>query len=166
MMSCPCRVGLWDCTAERSLGSVGGRSHPRLELHPVHLVEPLLVLAGDPLLLDVVRDVVPARQVGKGGGDLALGQPVGGVLRAQAWSALPAEPTQTDVAAVEQSAQDATDRLAEREIATALADLTCRDDVPYDAEQQRITSEYQQRFYQVHRVELEAWVASSADAAQ
>jgi len=87
-------------------------------------------------------------------------------LRAQAWSALPAEPTQTDVAAAEQSAQDATDRLAEREIATALADLTCRDDVAYDVEQQRITSEYQQRFYQVHRVELEAWVASSADAAQ
>jgi len=87
-------------------------------------------------------------------------------LRAQAWSALPAEPTRTDVAAVEQSAQDATDRLAGREIATALADLTCRDDVAYDAEQQRITSEYQQRFYQVHRVELEAWVASSTDAAR
>jgi len=86
-------------------------------------------------------------------------------LRAQAWSALPAEPTQTDVAAVEQSAQDATARLAGREIATALADLTCRDDVAYDAEQQLITSEYQQRFYQVHRVELEAWVASSTDAA-
>jgi len=87
-------------------------------------------------------------------------------LRAQAWSALPAEPTQTDVAAAEQSAQDATDRLAGREITTALADLTCRDDVAYDVEQQRITSEYQQRFYQVHRVELEAWVASSTDAAR
>ena len=86
-------------------------------------------------------------------------------LRAQAWSALPAEPTRTDVAAVEQSAQDATDRLVGREIATALADLTCRDDVAYDAEQQRITSDYQQRFYRVHRVELEAWVASSTDAA-
>src|SRR5665811_1382889 len=87
-------------------------------------------------------------------------------LRAQAWSALPAEPTQTDVAAVEQVARDATDRLAGREIATALADLTCRDDVAYDVEQQRITSEYQQRFYQVHRVELEARVASSTDAAR
>jgi len=87
-------------------------------------------------------------------------------LRAQAWSAFPAEPTRTDVAAIEQSAQDATARLAGREIATALADLTCRDDVAYDVEQQRITSEYQQRFYQVHRVELEAWVASSADAAR
>src|SRR5665648_703159 len=87
-------------------------------------------------------------------------------LRAQAWSAFPAEPTRTDVAAIEQSAQDATARLAGPEIATALADLTCRDDVAYDVEQQRITSEYQQRFYQVHRVELEAWVASSADAAQ
>src|SRR5665648_885222 len=81
MMSCPCRVGLRDCTAGRSPGSVGGRRHPRLELHPVHLVEPLLVLAGDQLLLGVVCDVVPACQVGKSGGDLASGQPGGGVLR-------------------------------------------------------------------------------------
>jgi hypothetical protein len=86
-------------------------------------------------------------------------------LRTQAWSALPAEPTQADVAAVEQSAQDAADRLAGSEIATALADLTCRDDVAYAVELQGITSEYQQRFYQAHRVELEAWVASSTDAA-
>ena len=86
-------------------------------------------------------------------------------LRTEAWSTLPAEPAETDVAAVEQVARDATNRLAGREIATALADLTCRDDVAYDVEQQRITSEYQQRFYQVHQVELEAWVASSTDAA-
>lgn len=87
-------------------------------------------------------------------------------LRTEAWSTLPAEPAETDVAAVEQVARDATDRLAGREIATALADLTCQDGVAYDVEQQRITSEYQQRFYQVHRVELEAWVASSTDAAR
>src|SRR5665648_709717 len=166
MMSCPCRVGPWDCTAGRLPGSVGGRRHPRLELHPVHLVEPLLVLAGDPLLLDVVRDAVPARQVGKGGGDLALGQPVGGVLRGLLDCSDVGPGRLRRERAPRLGAQGATARLAGREIATALADLTCRDDVAYDVEQQQITSEYQQRFYQVHRVELEAWGASSADAAR
>lgn len=81
----------------------------------------------------------------------------------EAWSALPANPTETDVAVVEEAAQDALDALALREIQVALADLTCRDEVDYTKTQQDVNVEYQQRFYEAHQVELEAWLASTTD---
>jgi hypothetical protein len=78
-----------------------------------------------------------------------------------AWSALPAGATEADIAAVEQATQGDLRVLAAGEVATALADLTCRDAVSYDAERARIAAEHQQRFTEAHRVELEAWVAAA-----
>jgi hypothetical protein len=78
-----------------------------------------------------------------------------------AWSTLPAGASEADIAAVERATQADLRVLAATEVATALADLTCRDAVSYDAERERIAAEHQQQFTQAHRVELEAWVASS-----
>src|SRR5665648_386936 len=49
------------------------------------------------------------------------------------------------------------------EIETAVADFTCRDEVKYTETQTDINIEYQQEFYDAHKAELEAWVASMAD---
>jgi hypothetical protein len=79
----------------------------------------------------------------------------------EAWSALPAGAAEADIAAVEQATQADLRVLAAAEVATALADLTCRDAVSYDAERERVAAEHQERFTEAHLVELEAWVAAT-----
>lgn len=78
----------------------------------------------------------------------------------EAFAGLPEDPSDADVAAATATARDDVAALAQREAATATADLTCRDAVGYEAERAAITTEYQDRFYQAHRAELEAWVAT------
>jgi hypothetical protein len=56
---------------------------------------------------------------------------------------------------------DAVRAFTAKEIATALADADCRDQVEYDAQWLRVGHERQQQFVDRHRAELEAW----ADAA-
>jgi hypothetical protein len=78
----------------------------------------------------------------------------------EAFAGLPPEPSDADVTAAAATAQDDVAALARREAATATADLTCRDTVGYEATRAAISTEYQDRFYQAHRAELEAWAAT------
>lgn len=47
--------------------------------------------------------------------------------------------------------------LTPRELELAQVDFTCRDEVDYDDQQVKIAHEYEQRFVDEHRAELEAW---------
>jgi len=47
------------------------------------------------------------------------------------------------------------------EIKTAVADFTCRDDVGYTQTDQDVTTEYQQKFMNTHKAELDAWMEAS-----
>ena len=47
------------------------------------------------------------------------------------------------------------------EIKTAVADFTCRDDVTYTPTHQDVTVEYQQKFMDTHKAELDAWMETS-----
>jgi hypothetical protein len=50
------------------------------------------------------------------------------------------------------------------EIKTAVADFTCRDDVTYTRTHQDVTIEYQQKFMDTHKAELDAWMEASLAA--
>lgn len=55
---------------------------------------------------------------------------------------------------------EVTERVAavkDEELATAVADLTCRDEVDYARVQAEIDVEYQQEFYDTHKTEVDAW---------
>jgi hypothetical protein len=60
-----------------------------------------------------------------------------------------------------QAVQDGIDaRIAEItpvEIETAVADFDCRDEIKYDAVYRAVNADHQQRFYDAHKDELEAW---------
>jgi hypothetical protein len=77
----------------------------------------------------------------------------------RAWATLPDSPTVADYDRAERTAQQELSILTEREIEMAMADLTCRDEVRYLRTQQEISAEHQQRFYDAHRTELEAWAS-------
>lgn len=61
---------------------------------------------------------------------------------------------------LEEEVQKRTAELTEKEIATAVADFDCREDIGFEKVQVEVTNEYQQTFVDTHRDELEAWVES------
>lgn len=77
----------------------------------------------------------------------------------QVWAGLPPEPTEVDYDAAERTAQEQIAAITEREIATAVADVTCRERVDYDNVQRQISAEHQQQFYDSHKEELDSWAA-------
>ena len=87
-------------------------------------------------------------------------------LWAQAWAALPADPSEDDVAAARAAAGPAVADLAEVETALAAADRACRTQIDYDAGRDTVEDEHRERFYEAHRAELDAWVADGVPAVQ
>lgn len=61
---------------------------------------------------------------------------------------------------LEAEVQKRTATLREKEIATAVADFDCKEEVGFEKVQVEVTNEYQQAFVDTHRAELEAWVES------
>ena len=68
------------------------------------------------------------------------------------------EMTAEDYEAIEESIQGELAKITPREIETATADFTCREEVDYDKVQQEVSFEYQQEFVDAHREELDAWL--------
>lgn len=66
---------------------------------------------------------------------------------------------------LEAEVEKRTAELREAEIATAVADFDCQDEVGFEKVRVEVTNEYQQTFVDAHRAELEAWV-ESAEAAR
>jgi hypothetical protein len=77
-----------------------------------------------------------------------------------AYADMPPDATEEDYAAVQEEVDAQLAAITAEEIETAVADFTCRDDVKYTETQTDINLEYQQEFYDAHKAELEAWVAS------
>lgn len=71
----------------------------------------------------------------------------------------------TDYEALDAEVQEQLSALTDEEIATAVADFTCREEVRYTEIQQEVNIEYQEEFVAAHKAELDAW-AAAAQAAQ
>lgn len=67
------------------------------------------------------------------------------------------EATEEDWAALEKQIEEQRKALTPREMELAVADFTCREEVDYDDKQMEIAHEYEQRFVDEHKAELEAW---------
>lgn len=80
-----------------------------------------------------------------------------------AWDEIPPDAPEEEWTDAEAAVQDALSALTEREIATAVADYTCRAEVDYDAKRRAIELEYEQEFFDTHRTELEEWAATFED---
>lgn len=65
-----------------------------------------------------------------------------------------------DWEALQAEVEERTAGLTEKEIAMAVADFECREEVEFDSVQVEVTNEYQQTFVDAHRAELDAWVES------
>lgn len=76
-----------------------------------------------------------------------------------------AEIEESEWEALQAEVDERTAALAEKEIATAVADFDCRDQIDFEKVQLEVSNEYQQTFVDAHRAELEAWV-ESAEAAR
>lgn len=76
---------------------------------------------------------------------------------------LPPDAPEEAWADAEAAAQAELSALTEREIATAVADYTCRAEVDYDAQRRAVELEYEQDFFDTHRTELEEWAATFED---
>ncbi|WP_225753125.1 hypothetical protein [Actinotalea sp. Marseille-Q4924] len=70
-----------------------------------------------------------------------------------------------DYEALDAEVQERTAALTGKEIATAVADFDCREEIEFDEVQVEVTNEYQQTFVDTHRAELDAW-AESVEAAR
>jgi hypothetical protein len=55
--------------------------------------------------------------------------------------------------------------LAEEEISMAVDDLTCRDQVDYDASYLKVSIEFQQEFYDTHKTDVDAYAEAAGDDA-
>jgi len=67
-------------------------------------------------------------------------------------------PGETLFDAIKASAPDELDALQAQEIAVAVADATCREQVDYERIHREVENEYEQEFVDAHRDELDAWV--------
>jgi hypothetical protein len=76
----------------------------------------------------------------------------------------PETATEEDYAAIEDQVQEAQAAITEDEIATAVADITCQEDVDYQKVMRDVQREHEQEFYDAHADELEAWKAAYQDA--
>jgi len=72
------------------------------------------------------------------------------------------EMSEEDFAAIEARIQDELAGIKEEEIATAVADFDCRDEIGFDDTMQEVSFELEQEFVDAHREELEAWVEAVA----
>ena len=70
-------------------------------------------------------------------------------------------PTEEELAEMEAKVQARIGELTEDEIATAVADFDCREEVGYDDTLQEVTFDLQEQFVETHRDELEAWVEAT-----
>ncbi|WP_298459007.1 hypothetical protein [uncultured Cellulomonas sp.] len=67
-------------------------------------------------------------------------------------------PSEEDMAALEAEVQERIGELTDEEIATAVADAECREEIGYDDTMREVGVELQQEFVDTHREELDAWV--------
>lgn len=72
--------------------------------------------------------------------------------------------TEDDYKAIEEGIQAQLAEITPREIDTAVADFTCREEIKYDEVQREVNFEYQQKFVDEHREELDAWMAAAQEA--
>lgn len=72
--------------------------------------------------------------------------------------------TEDDYKAIEEGIQAQLAEITPREIDTAVADFTCREEIKYDEVQREVNFEYQEKFVEEHREELDAWMAAARDA--
>jgi hypothetical protein len=71
-------------------------------------------------------------------------------------------PSEEDIAAIESAIQAKLAGVKEEEIATAVADWECRDEIGFDDTMKEVSFELEQEFVDTHREELEAWVEAVA----
>lgn len=76
---------------------------------------------------------------------------------AQTYGELPESPTTEQIAAAERQIQPLLAEAVPDEIALAVADFDCQEQVDYQRISDEVDLEYQQAFYDAHRDELEAW---------
>lgn len=76
-----------------------------------------------------------------------------------AYSDMPPDATEEDYRAVEESIQERLAEITPEEIALAVDDFTCREDVGYDDAYTEVNLDMQQQFYDTHKAELEEWIA-------
>ena len=73
-------------------------------------------------------------------------------------------PSEEDMAALEKQVQEKIGEITEEEIATAVADFDCREEVGYDDTFREVSVDLQQQFVDTHREELDAWVEALKEA--
>ena len=76
-----------------------------------------------------------------------------------AYSDMSPDATEEDYMAVEASIQEQLAAITDEEIALAVDDYTCREDVGYDDAYTEVNLALQQEFYDTHKAELEEWIA-------
>ena len=72
--------------------------------------------------------------------------------------------TSPEYLAAEQAAAEMRAEVAQRETATAVADLGCQREVDYRRVYAETSADLQQEFYDAHRTDLEAWRTAAAEA--
>lgn len=80
-----------------------------------------------------------------------------------AYSDLPPDAGEEEWRAAEEEVQRQLGAITEQEIKTAVADFTCREDSGYDDTYQDVYLDIQQRFYDEHRAELEAYIQAERE---
>lgn len=78
-------------------------------------------------------------------------------IRNEVWEGLGPEAGEDAWMAAEEEIQRRLAELSEEEIALAVTDFTCRDDVGFTEAQTEVNLEYQQEFYDANKAELERW---------
>lgn len=78
-------------------------------------------------------------------------------IRTEVYNGIPPDADEDDWMAAEEEIQARLAELSGEEIELATADYTCRADAKYDKALTEVNLEYQQRFYDEHKSELEQW---------
>jgi hypothetical protein len=96
-----------------------------------------------------------------GDAEAAIGAEVDAVRAAAALDAgRPGPPDLTDPSETEAAVAEQLEQISPREIATAVADLTCQSEVGYDALRSEVDAEYQREFLAENLEEIQEWLRS------
>ena len=95
-----------------------------------------------------------------GEAEAAIGAEVDAVWASAAVAGTPGLPSGSNPAGAEAAISEQLEEISTREIATAVADLTCQSEVGYDALRREIDADYQREFLAENREEISEWLRS------